>query len=545
VIQAQANLGKANTALQDLYNPTSDAQNSAQQAVLSAQSQLTKAQQARANLDTTWSDSHTAAEAAVEKAQKTLDSAERAVDDASDNLSLAQAKLEGAETAYHACDPSFFGSTDVPISASDEDALLSVIAGGTSTCTAADASSVLSANTAYKTARVTKSNAEDAVDQAEQDLQTANDKLDELGSGPTSDDIASADAAVQLAQLALTSANDKLAALGQPSTDDVTQAQHNVDSAAAALTAAEAKRDETYQGSKPEDISAAQDQVRLAQISLNEAKDNLKDAQLVAPFDGTVAALNIAVGETAGTASASSSSSSSSAAIVLNTPNALVLNVSVGESDLPNVKAGQSGTASFDAITGTIFPIVIDSVGTTATTTQGVVTYQARAHIVSGQAAGQSAGGFTGRSRTPSAGQTPQAQGTPDATQNTAPDATPNATAAATPVPGMNATVTIIVDQVQDVLYVPASAIQTEGRTSVVTIQNDDGSTTRQTVETGLTNGTNTEITNGLEEGQTVIIPSVAASTSSSSTNSSQGTNGFFGGSSGGGAIPGGFPRGD
>ncbi len=87
VIQAQANLDKANTALQDLYNPTSDAQNSAQQAVLSAQSQLTKAQQARANLDATWSDSHTAAEAAVEKAQKTLDSAERAVDDASDNLS--------------------------------------------------------------------------------------------------------------------------------------------------------------------------------------------------------------------------------------------------------------------------------------------------------------------------------------------------------------------------------------------------------------------------------------------------------------------------
>jgi HlyD family secretion protein len=545
VIQAQANLDKANTALQDLYNPTSDAQNSAQQAVLSAQSQLTKAQQARANLDTTWSDSHTAAEAAVEKAQKTLDSAERAVNDASDNLSLAQAKLEGAETAYHACDPSFFGSTDVPISASDEDALLSVIAGGTSTCTAADASSVLSANTAYKTARVTKSNAEDAVDLAEQDLQTANDKLDELGSGPTSDDIASADAAVQSAQLALTSANDKLAALGQPSTDDVTQAQHDVDSAAAALTAAEAKRDEIYQGSKPEDISAAQDQVRLAQISADEAKNDLEKAQIIAPFDGTVSALNINVGDTAGTST--SSSSSSTAAIVLNTPNALILNLSVGESDLPNVKAGESGTAIFDALTGQVFPIIIDSVGTTATTTQGVVTYQARAHIVSGQAAGQSTGGFTGRSRNPSAGQTPQAQGTPDATQNAAPNATPNATAtaAATPVPGMNATVTIIVDQVQDVLYVPASAIQTEGQSSVVTIQNDDGSTTRQTVETGLTNGTNTEITNGLEEGQTVIIPSVSASTSSSTTNSSQGTNGFFGGSSGGDVIPGGFPRGD
>ena len=112
---------------------------------------------------------------------------------------------------------------------------------------------------------------------------------------------------------------------------------------------------------------------------------------------------------------ARSSSSSTTAAIVLNTPNAVVLNVTIGESDLPNVKAGQSGTASFDAITGTMFPIVIDSVGTNPTTTQGVVTYQARAHIVAGQAAAPGSGAGTARPGIPPPGRrlTPGASNAP------------------------------------------------------------------------------------------------------------------------------------
>jgi hypothetical protein len=39
----------------------------------------------------------------------------------------------------------------------------------------------------------------------------------------------------------------------------------------------------------------------------------------------------------------------------------------------------------------------------------------------------------------------------------------------------------------------------------------EDGSIERWVVETGLSDGTNTEIVNGLEEGQTVIVPSGTA----------------------------------
>jgi HlyD family secretion protein len=530
VIQAEASLDKANNAaLQDLYDgPTTEERDTAQQSVLNAESQLAKAQTARANVDTAWSDAIAAAEAAVEKAQTALEKAEGSADDAADSLSLAEAKLKGAENSYCSCDnsPSFCSSTATPLSSGDESDLLALASDGTATCSM-QASTVLSANNAYKSARSAKSNAQDAVDQAEADLQTAEDNLDELGSAPSSDDIASADAAVESAQLALKMANDKLAELDQaPSEDDVTQAQHNVDSAAAALTAAQAKRDETYQGAEAEEISAQQDQVRLAALSVSEAKKDLEKAQIIVPFDGTVAALNITVGDTAGSGTASSSSStstsssssSSSAAIVLNTPNALVLNLSIGESDLPSVKAGQSGTATFDAISGRIFPITIDTVGTNPTTTQGVVTYQARARIVSRDTARAAA---TAQSASASSGQTPsaaQAQASSDATTT------------AQPVPGMNASVTIIIDQAQDVLTVPTSAIQTEGRSKYVTVQKDDGSTEKVTVETGLSDDSNTEITSGLEEGQTVIIPGATSTSSSSSQNTSQQTNPFFGG---------------
>ncbi len=398
-----------------------------------------------------------------------------------------------------------------------------------------------------------KEDTADAVDAAEDDLDAAEDDLDELGNGPSSEDIASADMAIASAELALKMANDKLTELNQgPSEADVTQAQHDVDSAAAALTAAQAKRNDTYQGAEAEEIQAQRNQVLLAQLAVNQAQKDLEKAKLIAPFDGTVAALNISVGEEAG------SGSSSTAAIVLNTPNAIILKLSVSESDLPNLKAGQNGTATFDAISGQVFPIVVDSVGTNPTTTQGVVTYEVRAHIISGRSmlSGSQSTGSPG-SRASRGGQisaTPVATGTAaavtgtPAAEPTPGSALPQAQALApaavdatvtNPTPGMNASVTIIIDQRQDVLTVPSTAIQREGRESFVEVQKEDGSTERVVVETGLSDSTNTEITSGLEEGQTVIIPSVTATSSrQSQTGQSDNMMPVFGGPPGGGSAP-------
>jgi len=95
------------------------------------------------------------------------------------------------------------------------------------------------------------------------------------------------------------------------------------------------------------------------------------------------------------------------------------------------------------------------------------------------------------------------------------------------------------VDQAQDVLLVPAQAIQTEGFQSVVEVLKDDGSTEKVVVQTGLTDGMNTEITDGLEEGQTIIISGRAATSTQTTTGSEFQQRGFF---QGGGPSEGGGP---
>jgi HlyD family secretion protein len=101
----------------------------------------------------------------------------------------------------------------------------------------------------------------------------------------------------------------------------------------------------------------------------------------------------------------------------------------------------------------------------------------------------------------------------------------------------MNATVTIIVDQAQDVIVVPDSAVQSEGPASVVEVQNEDGTTEKVVVETGLSDGSNTEIISGLEEGQTVIVPSRSASSTTSSAQTQQGGFSIQDGPPGGGIV--------
>ena len=596
VTSAQAQVDQAKRALSDLTaGPTASERLSAEQAVTSAESQLAQAQASRAQLDSTSQDAIAAAQQAVTRAQSALDNANRTASNAADSLNSAGLALMAEEDAYCTVwnspptptPPEWPSSTAFcmtraePISTADETTLLSIKASGTPAALATHAASVLAANSSYKSALATKESADAAVQSAQADLAAAQSDLDEARQGPSSEEIAKADAAVAAAKQGLDTAKAKLAELGQgptqseldtaqenvrtataaldtakaklaelnkgPTQSELAKAQDAVNTAAAALAATQAKRDEVYAGSDPEDIALQRDQVRLAQLSAQRAREDLDKAKLIAPFDGTVAALNIAVGDIAG-------ASSTTAAIILNTPNAVRLNLTVTESDLPSVKVGQSGVATFDALQGSAFPIVIDAVGTNPTTTQGVVTYQVRAHFVTGAQGGTTGavpqgtpggrrstlGGAPGASATPPVG-TPTAGATPPAGA-----ATPQAGAVseARPLPGMNATVTIIVDQRQNVLVIPDRAIQTQGGNSVVEVQKDDGSTETVVVQTGLSNGTNTEIMAGLEEGQTVIIPG-RATTSGQATSVAgiQPGPSFqqFGGPEGGGAPGGGI----
>lgn len=93
---------------------------------------------------------------------------------------------------------------------------------------------------------------------------------------------------------------------------------------------------------------------------------------------------------------------------------------------------------------------------------------------------------------------------------------------------GMSASATIIIDEAEDAVVIPVSALQERGNTTFVYTEEDsDGNLTGEVeVEVGLSNGTQVEILSGLEEGDTVYYMK------SSGTDSSE--SGFMGGMQGG-----------
>ena len=77
---------------------------------------------------------------------------------------------------------------------------------------------------------------------------------------------------------------------------------------------------------------------------------------------------------------------------------------------------------------------------------------------------------------------------------------------------GVSATVTVIVKETPDVLTVVSRALTTEDNKTYVT-QVVDGKQVKTEVKTGETYGMTTEITSGLEDGDTVVIPGFTAPT--------------------------------
>lgn len=80
-----------------------------------------------------------------------------------------------------------------------------------------------------------------------------------------------------------------------------------------------------------------------------------------------------------------------------------------------------------------------------------------------------------------------------------------------TPAPdlteGDKGTVSIAKEQHLDTLVVPSDAVEKQGDKTIVYVLNDKGYKETQTVTCGLDNGTVVEIVDGLEEGQTIVVP--------------------------------------
>jgi HlyD family secretion protein len=460
VASAEASLTKAKNDLTDATNGATAAElAAAQQAVDAARAQLATATSNRDKLNDTPSDADiAAAQAGVTSAQTTLTSAQNSASSAHNTVTSAAAALKSAESAYCAADstPAFCATPATPISSADATLMDGAIGGANSSL----ASTVISSNSTYLNAVNSASSADAAVDSAEDALSSARKKLAQVKDGPSSAEIQAADDAVASAQAALDAANAKLSDLQDGPTDiQKSNLQAAVDSAESALAAAQAKRADAVRGPTDNEIAQAQQAVKSAQLSVDAANIRLRNAQIIAPFDGVVGAVNAKVGEF-------TSQASTAAPIVLLTPDRLVLKMDVGETDYANVKMGQAGGVLFDSIPGKIYPFVISEIGLSPSVTQGVTTYQVKATLI-------------------------------------VPGDAPR------PAPGMNARGQIITDSRKDVLVVPPRAIHRSGNDQVVDIRRNS-TVEEQVVTTGASDSDQVEIVSGLTEGDTLVVVALA-----------------------------------
>jgi hypothetical protein len=196
------------------------------------------------------------------------------------------------------------------------------------------------------------------------------------------------------------------------------------------------------------------------------------------------------------------------------------------------VEVGGTATVQADAISRISLPAKVTHIAPTATIQSGVVNYkvtvevQSLEPITAAQQTGQSA---ASDSQSPPSGFTPPEGFTPPAGQGST---STNRTAA---IPeaiqlrqGLTVTVSLIVAQRNDVLLVLNGAITTQGGQSYVQVISSNGTTEKRAIKTGITDYVKTEVTEGLSEGEQVVVSQ--GTTTTTSTTPQQGLPGgiFF-----------------
>jgi RND family efflux transporter MFP subunit len=280
--------------------------------------------------------------------------------------------------------------------------------------------------------------------------------------------------------------NDQLSIAVASSSVSVTQSQQSLQSAKAAKKQAQYALDHNHAGLAQKNI--LENQLQAAKISLEAAQQNVNVAQekyqsalsdaakssVKAPTGGTVNAINIKNGDDL---SKLSSGSSRTVPMIIGDLSTMKAQVQINEVDVPNVQIGQKVMITFPAISALTVTGKVEKMDSLGTVTQGVVTYNATISF-----------------------------------DNLDPRIKP----------GMSVSTSIITGVKQDVITVPNGAIKTKGSANYVEVLN--GSTTPQqvTVQTGLANNTDTEITSGLNVGDKVVTkttnPSATSTTSTTST---------------------------
>jgi multidrug efflux pump subunit AcrA (membrane-fusion protein) len=232
------------------------------------------------------------------------------------------------------------------------------------------------------------------------------------------------------------------------------------------------------------ELVAYQKAVDAAAAEVAVAEQAAAQATLISPIAGTVQQVGIAAGDavTAG---------SSTAAVVVVGDGGYEVTTTVTVDDLPDLEPGQAVTVLADGSDAPADGEVV-GIGTVGTSSGSATTYPVTIGLTD----------------------------PPEGLRN-----------------GNTASLSIVTARTDDAVAVPTSAVTVDGGRATVTVL-DDGSPTEVTVQTGAVGETWTEITDGLDVGQTVVLADLDAPLPSSATDT-VGTGGGLGGPGGfGGAGP-------
>jgi HlyD family secretion protein len=228
------------------------------------------------------------------------------------------------------------------------------------------------------------------------------------------------------------------------------------------------------------DIASAELTIKQRQNALFDAQQKRSDYFIRAPFDGTVAKINVKKLDDI----------SSGTSLVTFITSQKLVTITLNEVDIAKVQIGQKATMTFDAIEGLMITGKVIDIDTVGTVSQGVVNYTV------------TIGFDTQDSRVRS---------------------------------GMSVSAAIITNVKQDVLIVPNSSIKTSGNTTYIEIfnpaligsdENTQGITSsvipmQKTIEIGLSDDTSTEIVSGVDEGTQIVTRTISGATATTNTSTS------------------------
>ncbi len=204
------------------------------------------------------------------------------------------------------------------------------------------------------------------VAQAQAAVDAANANLDKVKQGPSADDVSIARSNLDRAKAAVDQAQAAYDRIGGASNPFIAMTPQSLalQQASSAYQAAVAAYDQAVNRPTSTDLRAAQAQAAQAQAALDLARQNVTNALIKAPFDGSVIWLGPHVGE-----------SVLPGAPVMTVADLARMQVQAGvdENAVAGVQIGQSVSITADALPGRTLNGRVSKIGLLAATTAGIV----------------------------------------------------------------------------------------------------------------------------------------------------------------------------